>query len=133
MRYKPVQYLAFLNLAVLSVLGAASANAQEIALKNGESADLGAVYWISNCRSLLKSFAGVDVLEGPPGVVLSIREDMVYARRQNCPNKVPGGIVVATAKDVQSKASGILRYRVRYNTSDGERQSTHSVQISLYP
>jgi hypothetical protein len=108
--------------------------AEEISLKNNESAELSSVYWIGQgCKSLLKSFAGVDILEGPPGVTLAIKEEMVYARRQNCPNKVPGGKVIATAKGVQTAASGNLKYRVRYKTADGERQSSHSVAVSLYP
>src|SRR5262245_52417510 len=109
------------TVALLILLGAPHASAQDLSLKSGESMDLYPVYWISECKSLLRSFAGIDILEGPPGVVLSIREDMVLARRQ-CPNKVPGGIVVVTVKDVPAKVSGVLRFRVRYNTVDGERQ-----------
>jgi hypothetical protein len=93
--------VAFLKAVVCCVLGVGSASAQEVALKNGESVDLPSVYWIRDCRtSLLNSFAGVDVLEGPPGFVLSIREEMVKTGRQNWPNTAPGGIVVATGKNV---------------------------------
>lgn len=109
------------------------AAAQGISLKTGESADINSVYWIHNCQSLLTGFVGVDVLEGPAGVTLSIREQQVTTGRQNCPNQVPGGVVVATAKTIPEKASGTLRYRVRYNTAEGIRQSTHSIQLSLYP
>ena len=116
----------------LSMLGA-SAHAEEISLKAGESADLGSVYWISNCQSILKGFGGVDILEGPPGIELAIREESVTARRQNCQNKVQGGVVVLTAKEVQSKLSGVLKYRVRYKTEDGDKQSSHSKDLVLYP
>jgi hypothetical protein len=119
--------------AVLGTLASVPASAQAISLKNGETAQLGQVYWVANCKSLLKSFAGVDILDGPPGVSLSIKKDLVYARRQNCPQKVPGGYVVATAKGVKASVSGTLNYRVRYNTLDGPQQSSHSVRINLYP
>ena len=119
--------------AVLGALTSVPASAQAVSLKNGETAQLGQVYWVANCKSLLKSFAGVDILEGPPGVSLSIKKDLVYARRQNCPEKVPGGYVVATAKGVKASVSGTLNYRVRYNTVDGPKQSSHSVKINLYP
>jgi hypothetical protein len=110
-----------------------SASAQSVALKSGESADLISVYWVENCRSILKDFAGLELLEGPPGVVLSLREQPVRARRQNCPDNVPGAVVIVTAKDVAEKASGTVRYRVRYNTDDGQKQSSHTFKIDLYP
>lgn len=110
-----------------------SANGQDISLKAGESADLGAVFWQNNCVSILKNIAGVDMLDGPPGVELGIREESVVARRQQCPNKLPGGVVILTAKEITKKFSGTIKYRVRYNTEDGEKQSTHSKEISLFP
>jgi hypothetical protein len=129
------------GLIVVGALRAACADGQEVALKtfsikSGESVDLGPTYWIrlSDCLSLLTAFAGVDVLEGPPDVTLSIREQEVYPRQQSCQNnKTPGGVVVATATTVQSKRSAVLKYRVRYNTREGLTQSTHSVQLDLYP
>jgi hypothetical protein len=119
--------------AAIQLLVLVPAFAQEISLKSGESADIHSVYWVGNCRSLLISFAGVDILEGPPGVTLSIREEEVLPRRQNCPNKVPGGVVVASVKEVPTRTTGILKYRVRYNTTEGLRQSNHSVRLSLDP
>lgn len=104
-----------------------------VALKAGESTDLHPVYWINSCKSILKEFAGVDLLEGPRGIELSIREDNVMARRQNCPDKVPGGWVVLTAKEVTTTFSGKIQYRVRYKTEDGDKQSSHSKEIALYP
>lgn len=107
--------------------------AQQVSLKSGESADLQQVYWIADCKSELESFAGIDLLDGPPGVTLSIREEAVLPRRQNCPSKVAGGVVVASVKDVPTEIAGVLKYRVRYKTLDGPRQSSHSTQISLFP
>ena len=107
--------------------------AQQVSLKSGESADLQQVYWIADCKSVLESFAGIDLLDGPPGVTLSIREEAVLPRRQNCPSKVAGGVVVASVKDVPAQIAGVLKYRVRYKTLDGPRQSSHSTEISLFP
>lgn len=109
------------------------ASGQEISLRAGESAELGSAYWIENCRSTLNGFAGVDVLDGPPGITLTIREQDVFARRQNCPDKVRGGVVIVTVTAVPARFSGTVRYRVRYNTQDGSRQSSHSVRLDLYP
>lgn len=105
----------------------------EISLKAGESVDLIPVYWVEGCTSLLVTVVGVDVLEGPPGVTLTIRREDVVPNRQGCSNKVNGGVVVASVKDVPAAIRSTLRYRVRYKTQNGANQSTHTVQIGLYP
>ncbi|MBH1962917.1 MAG: hypothetical protein I8H77_01210 [Comamonadaceae bacterium] len=120
------------NFFVLSMI-VFSARGQDVSLKIGESADLGAVYWQSNCVSTLKKIVGVDMLDGPPGVELHIREETVMAKRQNCSNKLPGGVVVLTAKDIPQKFSGTIKYRVRYSTEDGDKQSSHSKEVFLSP
>src|SRR5215475_7380236 len=79
--------------AGLSV-GAAHAQAEgSIAMKSGENVELGPVYWVSNCRSVTLGLPEVEILEGLPGVTLSIKEAMVLPRRQNCANKVSGGVL----------------------------------------
>jgi ribosomal protein L21 len=119
------------------VLGAAGAhaqtNARNIALKNGESAELQQVYWVTNCRSVMVGTPVIEILEGPEEVTLALKEGMVLPRRQNCANKVPGGTVVVTAKDVTEPKQGKLTYRVKYKTKDGERQSGHIFNVSLFP
>ena len=52
-----------------------------VSLKSNESAELGSVYWAVNCKSLLKKILGLDVLEGPPEVTLSIKEGLVTPTR----------------------------------------------------
>jgi len=120
-------------LPVMFAIACLSANAQDISLKTGESVDLHPVYWQENCISTLKGIAGVDILDGPPGIELTIREESVTARRQNCPNKLPGGVVVLTAREISQQFSGTIKYRVRYKTDDGDRQSSHSRKIALFP
>ncbi|MDR2335993.1 MAG: hypothetical protein LBE61_21205 [Burkholderiaceae bacterium] len=110
------------------------AQTRQVSLKSGESADIGAVYWVKNCQSSLKKITGVDVLEGDAaGLQLSVREEPVQATRQNCPEKVPGGVVVVSTGAVQEKRSTLIKYRVRYDTLDGLQQSTHTVSVDLFP
>jgi hypothetical protein len=46
---------------------------------------------------------------------------------------VPGGTVVATAKDVTEPKQGKLTYRIKYKTKDGDRQTGHIYNVSLFP
>jgi len=78
-----------------------------------------------------KSFAVI--LEGPAELTLAIKEDMVLPRVLNCANRVPGGILVATAKDVKDPVEAKLTYRVKYKTKDGERQTSRVYNVSLFP
>jgi hypothetical protein len=113
------------------------ANAQDalrrLAVKNGESVDLGTVYYVSNCRSIMVGLPDIEVLEGPTGVAVSIREEPVLPRRQGCAAKVPGGTLVLTAKDVTEPAEAKLTYRVNYKTKDGPRQTSHTFMVALFP
>jgi hypothetical protein len=105
----------------------------EISIKSGESVDIGPVYWVEGCTSLLITVVGVDFLEGPPGINLSVRREDVLPQRPGCTSKVNGGVVVASVKEISAPTHGTLRYRVRYKTQNGANQSTHTAQISLYP
>ena len=109
------------------------AQAQEIPLKAGQSADLHPVYWVDQCQSILKRIVSVEKLSGPANVVLSIREQPVQARRQNCPGDIPGGMVVATAGPIAAASTEAIEYRVVYDTQVGTRQSTHKRTLLLSP
>jgi hypothetical protein len=75
---------------------------KEIALKNGDSTELGDVYYIStNCKSMLKSTPEVEILDGPPGVAATINAAKVVPRGLGCANPVSGGKLVITAKDIR--------------------------------
>ena len=114
-----------------------AANAQDalrqVAVKNGESIDLGTVYYVSNRKSIMIGLPVVEVLEGPSSVALSIREEPVLPRRQGCAAKVAGGTLVLTAKDVTEPAEAKLTYRLNYETKDGPRQSSAALMVSLFP
>ena len=47
-------------------------NAQSYALKSGESVEVGDIYYLVNCRSLLTSPPEVTVMDGPPGVTATV-------------------------------------------------------------
>ena len=115
------------------VFASSVSSAQDVALKAGEKADLFPVYWVASCKSLLKSFAGVDVLGGPPDVQASLREEPVPARRQGCPDKVPGAVLVLAASPDAKAFEGSVRVRVRYVTEDGDKQSVHTVKLLVLP
>jgi hypothetical protein len=117
---------------IAAVLGTADAQTR-IALKNGESAELSPVYYVSNCRAIMVGLPEIEILEGPAEVTLAIKEGMVLPRRFNCANRVPGGTIVATAKDVKEPVEAKLTYRVKYKTKDGDRQTSNVYNVSLFP
>ena len=73
----------------------------------------------------------VEVLQGPPEVKLSVREDMVTP--PNCSDKIKGGFVVATIGQVKQPTEAKLIFRVKYKTKDETRQTGHVYNVSLFP
>jgi len=130
-------FLLISYFAVVTFCGSApafpQANIRSIAIKNGETVELGLVYWIVNCKSIVVGSPEVEVLEGPPELSLSIKEGMVLPRAQNCAKPVPGGTLLATAKDVTENKRAKLTYRVKYKTKDGERQGSSVYNVALFP
>ena len=132
-------FLAAFYFCVAVFLGSAAAHAQTVtgspslALKSGESTEVGNVYWVSNCKSLLKSTPEAEVLDGPPGVAVTIKEAMVLPRIQNCASRVPGGTLVVTAKDIEDPSYTRLTVRITYKTKDGDRKFSHVFNVSLLP
>jgi hypothetical protein len=102
-------------------------------LKSGETQELGNVYWTINCRSLLKSTPQVEVLEGPPGVNVTIKEGMVLPRWNSCSSRVPGGTLVITAKEIEDPSYSAMTIRVTFKTKDGERKLSQVYNVSLIP
>ncbi len=136
MKWLPIQMwmLAVILCAAVAAPGFAD-DIREITLIEGESIDLARVFWINykTCQSSFIRVEGIDVLESPPGLSLSIRDEQVdTAPYANC-GKKPGGTIVATARGIQEKESGPLVFRVRYQTQSGLEQSTHRFVINLYP
>jgi len=75
----------------------------------------------------------LEVLEGPEELSLALREGTVIRRDRGCSTPLPGGKVVATAKEVKEPKEAKLTIRLNYSTKDGERQSSSVYLVSLYP
>src|SRR5262249_29520623 len=122
-----------IGLVAIFTSGVAQAQTRVVALKNGESVDMGPVYFIDQCRSIIIGHPEIEVLEVLTELTLSVREEMVLPRAHNCPNKVAGGTLVLTAKDVTEHKEGRVTYRLKYKTKDGERQRSVILNVSLFP
>jgi len=75
----------------------------------------------------------IEILEGPPEITLSIKEGRVVPRSRGCTNPVPGGTLIATAKDVKETKVSRLIYRIKYQTKDGDRQTANAYYVGLVP
>jgi hypothetical protein len=141
MRRGSIAFLWLFCVGVASVFSSEGAHAQfmtlpnsaSIALKAGESLEIAEVYWVVNCRSVLKSTPEVEILDGPPGVTASIKDTMVLPRRQNCAKRVPGGMLVLSAKEIEDPSYTRLTLRFTFRTRDGDRKSSDVLNLSLLP
>jgi hypothetical protein len=106
---------------------------QRIAAKSGESIELHTVFAQANCRSTLLATPEIEVLEGPPELTLSIKEEMVAAPITGCHNKLKGGVVIATIGDVKKPIEGKLTYRVKFKTKVKNNQLGKTYYYSLFP
>ena len=84
---------------------------RRVAAKNGESVELGPIYWVVNCRSTMIGLPEIEVFEGPPEVTLSIKEGEILPRRQGCAAKVPGGTLMLSVKGVTERTEVKLTFR----------------------
>jgi hypothetical protein len=141
MRTSTKSMLATLCVAFASALSLAEVNAQNmmlpgaetVALKSGETEEISDLYYVSNCASLLNSPPQVEVVEGPPGVTASVKEDMVLPRLQKCPTKVKGGKLIVSANKIEDPSFTQLTVRVTFDTREGIRKQTWVVNLNLIP
>ena len=118
----------------MTFTGVSAQAADVIALKSGETAEIANLFWVAACRSLLKGPMTVEVLEGPPGVTASIREQKIVPHAANCAKPVAGGILLLTAPaEIKQRAEAKVVLRVKYPTVDGERQKGHNIDLTLVP
>lgn len=108
-------------------------NIQEVAIKNGETLELGALYSVRNCRSILKSPPIVEILDGPPQVTVGVKEAMVLPRTQQCAKEVKGGILTITAKDVTEPMRARMTIRIRYPSGDGDHPRSRTLNLAMFP
>src|SRR5262245_30078954 len=127
-------------MAILAMVGitiGASAQAQadvrRLVIKSGENVELGPVYFVANCRSIMIGLPEIEILEGPPELTLSIKETQVLPRRQGCAAPVAGGKLMLSAKNVTERTEAQLTFRLKYKTKDGDRQISNSYIVSLFP
>ena len=122
-------------LALAILLGISGAQAQQaprhISLKSGESTELRNFYFVQHCRSLMIGMPVLDVLEGPEEVSVALKEGPKVPAK--CTNRVPGGAVVATAKEVKARKEAKLTIRLTFKTRIGERQASSSYLVTLFP
>lgn len=135
MRNKYKMLLVLLSLgAALPGFSAANAAEELIALKSGETVDMGNLFWVVNCKSLLTGPIVAEVLEGPPGLEVSVNQQPVIPRKLNCAKEVPGGRLIVTAPgEVKERLQGTLTVRMKYPTKDGERQQSRTINVTLLP
>jgi hypothetical protein len=128
-------------LVLWAIAGGSAAVAQTIqiatsnvALKNGETIEFGDVYWIStDCRSLLTTTPQVEIMDGPPGVSVAIKQAMVVPRAYGCAKPVSGGKMTITAKDVEDYSRSSMVLRITYKTREGDRQRSQHINVTLFP
>jgi hypothetical protein len=104
-----------------------------IALRSGESTDIMKLYYVYNCQSILKSTPEAEILDGPPAVTVSVREEMVMPRAQGCAKPVKGGTLVISAKEIEDLSYSPITVRVTYRTKDGDRKFSNVINLSLVP
>ena len=110
------------------------ANAQSLALRSGETFELGEFWYVSkDCKSLLVGLPKLEIMDGPPGVSVAIKEAMVTPHAVSCANPVRGAKIMISAKDVDSYSQTQLVVRIMYQTRNGERQATRRFTVSLFP
>jgi hypothetical protein len=141
MRDWPKAIVVAIQLGLGTALGFNGAQAQaptttirNIALKSGETQDLGPVYSVRNCRSITIAKPEAEILEGPQDLAVTIKEGDVVPRNEGCRNKVPGGTLEITApKEIDEPSFTRLTIRVKYKTREGDRQATVIYNLSLVP
>jgi len=137
MRIALMAILAMVEFALAGITIGAAAQAQadvrRLGVKSGENIELGPVYWVVNCRSIMIGLPEIEILEGPPELTLSIKEAQVLPRRQGCAAPVAGGTLMLGAKSVTERTEAKLTFRLKYKTKDGDRQISNSYIVSLFP
>jgi hypothetical protein len=124
--------------SIAIVIGSNDAPAQEdlqrIALKSGESVELRNYSFVAgDCVPIMIGTPTLEVLEGPEELSLSLKPGKVTRRERGCSTPVPGGQVVATAKEIKEPKEAKLTIRLNYMTKNGPRQSASEYLVSLVP
>jgi hypothetical protein len=136
-RSGPIVAAAWLCLAGLTADATAQTihpSVEDIALRNGESTEFGDVFLVgADCRSLLTGVPEIEVMDGPPGVAVAVKETMVVPHERGCNQSVPGGRVVITARDIDVYSYTRMVLRITYKTPNGNLQRSQHINVALFP
>ncbi|MGA7326197.1 MAG: hypothetical protein WBX25_17360 [Rhodomicrobium sp.] len=137
MSWKPIARMTSLLVCVFVSTGAEAQswqfNSVHLAMKSGETVEVGDLYWVINCRSQLTSTPEVTIMDGPPGVTAAVEEAMVVPRFQQCSKPVKGGKLKLTAGTIDDQTNSLMTVRIRYKTRDGDRDRSMNFTIALFP
>jgi len=125
-------FLVAIGLAQTTATAVAAAE-RSLAIKSGETLELGQIYFQSNCRSILKGPPTAEILDGLPELSVSVKEMQVNARLQKCPKPLPGGILSLTAKDITKVSVNKAIVRIKYSTQDGDRYRSEILNVTMVP
>jgi hypothetical protein len=104
-----------------------------IALKSNETIEVKDVYWAPDCVSILKTTPTAEILDGPSGVTVTIKEASVVPRHQHCAKPVSGGKLYVTVGQIDDYSVSKLIVRTTYNTKDGDKKFTDNFEVTLVP
>lgn len=106
----------------------------DIALRSGETIEFQDLWFVSrDCRSLLKGVPAVEIMDGPPGVSVSVRQAMVVPRSLGCGKAVSGGKMTISAQDVEDYSHTRMIVRYIYKTQMGDRLFSRHINVTLFP
>lgn len=129
-----VVFAGILSAASIGFVTPASAQTSpsfEIVLKSGETAEITELWYVSACKSVMKSIPEVEVLDGPPGVTAVVTQKMVLPRNAGCAKRISGGLLSVKAGEITEDSTTDMKLRVRYNLLDGRRDRGMTIRVIL--
>jgi hypothetical protein len=129
----PLLLRAGVLLLILAADEPACAQDGSLTARSGQVIDVRPVFRQINCRGTLVARPEVEVLQSPPELTLSIKDEMVEVPGANCPAKVKGAMVVVTVGQIAQPMQGRLIFRVKYKGKYRESQTGHAYDYSLSP
>ena len=140
MHVRPGSIVAIVSLCLAWSLGSAAqaqtidVSVDDIALRNGERTEFGDVYLVgADCSSLLSGAPQVEVVSGPPGVVVAVEEAMVVPFEHGCERSVHGGRVIIAANGIDFYSYSRMVLRITYKTPSGDLQRNQHINVALFP
>lgn len=122
-----------LLLPVLAAIAPALAQDGTLKAKSGDTIDLLPVFRQINCRGTLMATPEVEVLQAPPELKLTIRDEMIEVTGSKCPAKVKGAVVAVTIGAIAQPMQGRMIFRVKYKGKFRESQTGHAYDYTLSP